>query len=175
MLRVELAHPYRSRCAVSSVSKSLVMVACLCYGASSAAADEPSTITQQIQTVRSITEIERQSALIRGAQLTQPEAQQFVPVYQDYRTHVVRLNNDLIKLLKDYSDQYATLTNDQAQKLTHDWLALERGRIDLKTRYAKKFDKVLPAVKVARVLQIENRMDLLQMVGAASVIPLAKP
>ena len=159
---------------MSSTLKSFAIVAWAWVGVAWAA-DDPVTIEQQIQMVRSSTEIERQSTLIRGAQLTDDEMQRFVPVYRDYRREVTELNDKLIALLEKYADEYATLSDPQAQSLTRDWLALERDRIELKIRYAKKFDKALPATRVARVLQIENRMDLLQMLGGASTIPLAKP
>ena len=140
----------------------------------SRAADSAS-LEQQVQVVRSSTEIERQSTLIRGAQLDSADMERFAPVYQDYRREATALNDKLLALLKTYADEYSTLTDAQAQGLTRDSLALERDRVNLKIRYAKKFDEVLPARKVARVMQIENRMALLQMIGGATTIPLAKP
>jgi hypothetical protein len=160
---------------VSSTLKGLAIAAFACVCASASAAEDADTITRQIQTVRSITEIERQSTLVRGAQLSDQEMADFVPVYQRYRRDVIQLNTRVLQLLKRFSDEYTTLTDPQAQSLTRDWLSLERDRVDLKIQYVKKFDKVLPAVKVARVMQIENRMDLLQEIGAASTIPLARP
>ena len=160
---------------MSSTLKGLAIAAFACVCASASATEDADTITRQIQTVRSITEIERQSTLVRGAQLSDQEMADFVPVYQRYRRDVIQLNTRVLQLLKRFSDEYTTLTDPQAQSLTRDWLSLERDRVDLKIQYVKKFDKVLPAVKVARVMQIENRMDLLQEVGAASTIPLARP
>ena len=160
---------------MSSTLKGLAIAAFACVCASASAVEDADTITRQIQTVRSITEIERQSTLVRGAQLSDQEMADFVPVYQRYRREVIQLNTKVLQLLKRFSDEYATLTDPQAQSLMRDWLSLERDRVDLKIQYVKKFDKVLPAVKVARVMQIENRMDLLQEVGAASTIPLARP
>ena len=159
---------------MTSTLRCLAALLCVGLGVAAHAADS-ATLEQQIQIVRSSTEIERQRTLIRGAQLETAEMEQFAPVYQDYRREVTTLNDKLIALLKTYSDQYATLTDTQAQALTRDSLALERDRVDLKIRYAKKFSKVLSPKKVARVMQIENRMDLLQRVGAVTTIPLAKP
>jgi hypothetical protein len=160
---------------VSSILRALAIAAFAFVCASVSAVEDADTITRQIQTVRSITEIERQSTLVRGAQLGDREMAAFVPVYQSYRHEVIELNTKVLQLLKRFSDEFETLTDSQAQSLLRDWLSLERDRVDLKIRYVKKFDKVLPAVKVARVMQIENRMDLLQEVGAASTIPLARP
>jgi hypothetical protein len=159
---------------VTSTLKWLVVLVGIGFAVAPRAAD-PASLEEQIQIVRSSTEIERQSTLIRGAQLEDAELERFAPVYQDYRREVTAVNDKLLALLKSYADQYTTLTDAQAQALTRDSLALERDRVDLKIRYAKRFGKVLPARKVARVMQIENRMDLLQMIGAATTIPLAKP
>jgi hypothetical protein len=136
---------------------------------------QDASVTQQIQSVRALSEAERQRTLVEGARISATEIEAFMPIYQEYRHRVIRVNDEMLELLKDYSDHYATLDDDRARALTRRWLEIERERLDLKERYVKKFDKVLSATKVARVLQIENRLDLLQQVGAASVVPLVKP
>ena len=138
-------------------------------------AAEDANVMQQIQVVRSLTEGERQRTLVDGARLSSTEMAAFVPLYQEYRRHVVDVNDELLRLLQDYSKEYESLDDSEARALTRRWFATERERLELKERYAKKFEAALPATKVARVMQIENRLDLLQLVGAASVIPLVNP
>ena len=41
--------------------------------------------------------------------------------------------------------------------------------------YAKRFEKVLPATKVLRFVQIENKLDTLIEMQAVRAIPLAQP
>ena len=42
-----------------------------------------------------------------------------------------------------------------------DWFGIEDDRIELARKYAKKLDRVLPAQKVLRFVQIENKLNTL--------------
>lgn len=63
------------------------------------------------------------------------------------------------------------LTKDVTE--TIDLLKFEQELLSVRNKYARKFDKTLPIVKVARFCQIENRLDALQKLGLAKQIPLA--
>lgn len=121
---------------------------------------------------RPVTELERQGSLARAAELTDAEAAVFMPLYREYRRHVGNVNDELLAVLNDLARDYRSLTNDRAIGLTRRWLATERSRVELKERYAERFATVLSAVKTARVMQLENKLDILQMASAAEMIPL---
>ncbi|PYM98114.1 MAG: hypothetical protein DME08_08535, partial [Candidatus Rokuibacteriota bacterium] len=61
-----------------------------------------------------------------------------------------------------------------ATKLLADYLALERAHVALLSSYVPRFEKVLPAKKVARLYQIENKMRALVNYELAKQIPLVK-
>jgi hypothetical protein len=52
-------------------------------------------------------------------------------------------------------------------------IAVEEKEVKTKRAYADKIDKVLPAAKTARYIQIENKIRALLKAELASEIPLA--
>ena len=105
--------------------------------------------------------------------LTEAEATAFWPVYDNYQKDLTALNNRTMKLIKDYSDSYGTMTDPAAKGIVDSFLAIEKDRIQLMQTYAPKLRKVLPEVKVARYYQIENKIRAVVNYELASEIPLA--
>jgi hypothetical protein len=97
--------------------------------------------------------------------MTEAEGEKFWPIYREYRNEVAKFGKERIALKKDLADNFGPPTNAKAKSLTDGWHANEKQRIALKAKYVTKYQKVLPAVNVARVLQIENKLDALVAVG----------
>jgi hypothetical protein len=62
---------------------------------------------------------------------------------------------------------------DAAKKLLADALAVDESEVKLQQSYAAKMRKVLPAAKVARYLQIENKIRAIVKFELVAQIPLA--
>ena len=142
------------------------------------AADAPtaqSTLERDIEIAKSLTEATRQSTVIENLPLSQSQSSAFLPLYREYRAEVVEQNNRLTLLIGEYSKQYATMTDDEAKKLTRAYLDIVTKRLDLKKEYLKKFEKVLPAALVARAMQTEQKLDAMQDFLLARLVPLVPP
>ena len=137
-------------------------------------AGEPS-IDQQIQMVRSLTEAQREATVALNVELTTAESDKFWPIYRDYRNDVAKLNDERVAIIKDFAANFDSLTNDKAKSLIRESLDNQKARDALKAKYVGKFEKVLPAIKAARVMQLENKLDALIDVTLAVSIPLALP
>jgi len=133
------------------------------------------SVDQQIQMARSLTEAQRQATMAANLTLTDEESQKFWPIYRDYRNEVASLNDKMVALLKDFADNFQSMSDSKAKSITRDYLQIEKQRIDLKAKYVEKYGKVLSPVQTARVLQIENKLDALVQVGLAKSIPLVQP
>jgi DNA-directed RNA polymerase subunit E'/Rpb7 len=59
-----------------------------------------------------------------------------------------------------------------AKKLTNQALSVEEAEVKLKRAYADKLNKVLPATKTARYLQIESKIRAAIRAQMAKEIPL---
>lgn len=107
--------------------------------------------------------------------LTDAEAKSFWPLYDAYQKDLEKINQDLVKTIKDYADAFnkGPIANDQAKKLLNEALSAQESEIKLKREYADKVGKVLPAAKTARYIQIENKIRAVINAELASQIPLA--
>ena len=107
-------------------------------------------------------------------QLTEKEAKGFWPVYESFQKDIGKHNEQLIKLIEDYAQNYETMTDPKAQAMTKDYLALEAARVKLLQSYVPKFSKVLGDKKTARYLQLENKINSVLRFELAANIPLVK-
>jgi hypothetical protein len=77
---------------------------------------------------------------------------------------------------KNYADAYnkRTVPDETAKKLLNDYLAVEEAELKLKRSYVPKLEKAIPGMKVARYLQIENKIRALVKYELAAQIPLVQ-
>ena len=106
--------------------------------------------------------------------LTDAEAKAFWPIYQEYQTKLGKINERVVKLIVDYAENFKGMTNEVAKKLMKESMAVEKERLALKESLMPKFQKALPAIKVARYYQIENKIQAVVQYGLADSIPLVE-
>lgn len=103
-------------------------------------------------------------------------AKAFWPIYDAYQNDFAQLNVRLYKLIETYAGYYNndTLTDARARELTDGAIAIEAAELELKRSYLPKLYDVLPAAKVARYIQIENKIRAivkLEIAGQVSLVP----
>ncbi len=130
------------------------------------------TIDQQVQMVRSLSEAQRQATVAANVVLTETESTKFWPLYREYRAEAAKIGDRLLALIKQYSDNFESMTDAKAKTYATDYLSIEKQQVELKSKYLGKFDKVLPPVKTARILLIETKLDSMVGAGLAKTIPL---
>ena len=108
--------------------------------------------------------------------LTETEAKEFWPIYDGYQKDLEAINQRLGALIQSYAAEYRgnTLTDPKAEKLLAEAIAIEDSEVVLKKLYVPKLSKVLPAKKVARYIQIENKIRAVLKYELARQIPLAQ-
>jgi hypothetical protein len=109
-------------------------------------------------------------------ELTESEAKKFWPVYDEYQKDLQRSNDRLRSLLESYAADYKSksLTDENAQKLLDEWIALEQDEGKRRGAFAPAVLQVLPVKKAARYLQIENEFRILLRYDLAATVPLAQ-
>ncbi len=107
-------------------------------------------------------------------ELTEAEAKQFWPLYDGYQKELGQINQRLEKTITEYAEVYkkGSVPNDTAKKLLNEVMAVEEAELNLKHSYAEKLGKVLPTTKVARYIQIENKIRAMVKAELAQRIPL---
>jgi len=109
-------------------------------------------------------------------QLTEDEAKTFWPVYEAYQKDLAAINKRLFGAIKNYADAYnkGPVSDEAAKKLLNQAIAVEEAELKLKRSYVPKLEKVLPGMKVARYVQIENKIRALVKYELAAQIPLVQ-
>jgi hypothetical protein len=135
------------------------------------AEDKPA---DNMQIVRDKLKADKKLLVAANMDLTESEAKGFWPIYDDYQKDLHKVNEQIGTLLKSYAKDYndKSMTDDKAKKLIDESLAIDQEELKLRSSYVPRLSKVLPATKVARYLQIENKIRAIIRYDLASVVPL---
>jgi hypothetical protein len=109
-------------------------------------------------------------------ELTESEAKNFWPIYDEYQKDLQNINRRIVAVLESYAADFKSesLTDDKAKKLIDEALAIDQAEANLKSTYAPKLGKALPVRKVARYLQIENKIRAVVKYDLAQGVPLVR-
>ena len=106
--------------------------------------------------------------------LTDSEATKFWQLYEQYSADFGRIYDARTVIIKEYSDGYGTLTDDQAENLIRRWLDTDIAAAQLRQKYVPIFRKVLPGKKAATFFQLNRRISMMIDVQLTSQLPLAQ-
>jgi len=132
---------------------------------------EDEEIKLQLQDLRS----QKKQIVSANMQLTEAEALKFWPVYDEYTSETIKINDTRAAIIKEYTGNYDTLTDAQAQSLLKRWLQADDAEVQLRLKYIPIFSKVLSAKKTARFIQIDRHLGMMIDVQVMSAIPLVQP
>ena len=134
-------------------------------------ADKPA---DNMQILRDKIKADKKLVVAANMELTESEAKGFWPVYDAYQKDLQAINKRMAEMMKSYADAWNTksMDNEKAKKLTSDFLAIQADEVKQMQSYVPKLDKVLPATKVARYLQIENKIRAIIKYELAGEVPL---
>ena len=156
----------------------LVKIVLLCVIAltapSAIAQDKPADTNMQILLEK--VKADKKLVVAANMDLNESEAKGFWPIYDAYQKDLQGLNERLTKAILAYADAYnnKTLTDTQAMQLTNEAIAIDQDEVNLRRKYSAKLNGVIPAKKVARYLQIENKIRAAIRYDLAAGIPLVQ-
>jgi len=128
--------------------------------------------TDYLQQLRADIQTDRQALVAVSLGLTDEEGEAFWPVYRDYRNDMAKVGDRMQLLIQEYSKIWDSATETQAKTMINQMLDIQRDELKVRKSHLSKFRKALPEVKVARFLQIENKIDVIVKLGVADSIPL---
>lgn len=131
-------------------------------------------ITSDIELTRAAIQLRRQALVTAVMDLAPKEAEAFWPLYREYRMEMANVGDRLSRLLVQYSEQYDSLTDEQAVKIMDEYIGIEKAKNRVKGKFVSRFRKILPARKVMRFFQADNKLDILVNAELASIVPLAR-
>jgi uncharacterized membrane protein len=124
----------------------------------------PVMAQDNMQILRDKIKADKKLLVAANMELTESEAKGFWPVYEEYQKDLTAINQRIGKLIESYAADYRanTLTDEKAQKLIDELVAIEKADGGL---------QALPPKKVARYLQIENKIRAALKYELAANIP----
>jgi hypothetical protein len=129
-----------------------------------------------IEVSRAAIKAERRAIVTLNLELTDAESKAFWPVYDEYWVQMKKIGDREVVLIEDFAKHYnyESLTDEKAEEMLKELLSTMQDENKLKKKYVKEFMKVLPAKKVLRYYQIENKLDAVINMDLAATIPLAR-
>ena len=106
--------------------------------------------------------------------LSDTEAEKFWPVYDQYAAELSKIYDVKIALLKDYADNYSSMTGEQAESYIRRRAEVEQSIMQLRLKYMPAFRKVLSGRETALFYQLDWRLGLAIDVQLIQV-PLINP
>lgn len=104
--------------------------------------------------------------------LEDEEAEAFWPLYDRYHEDLSGVRDRFVKIIEDYTTNFATMTDYEANQLLADFLDVELDRLEVRKKYQKPFSEILPGRKVVRFYQIENKIQAVLRYELARDIPV---
>jgi len=143
--------------------------------AQTAASQDSQTVSEQdIQLLRQDVRSKKKQLIAANLTLTDAEATKFWPVYDQYSAEMTKIGDQRYALIKEYAQNFGSLTDDQALSLTNRSLALDEAVEKLRIKYVPILNKVLPGKKTATFFQMDRRITALIDLQLASQIPLVQ-
>jgi len=132
--------------------------------------------TDNMQILRDKIHADKKLLVSTNMELTESEAQGFWPIYDQYQKDLQKINQRIANVLESYAADFRgkSLTDEKAKKLIAEAVTIEQAEAQLKSTYAPQLSKVLPVRKVARYLQIENKIRAIVKYDIASGVPLVQ-
>ena len=144
-------------------------------GAATAADSTPGALTdQQLALLRKDIRSIKKQLIATNLTLTDSEATKFWPVYEQYSADFGKINEARTVIIKEYSDGYGTLSDDQADSLIRRWLDTDISAAQLRQKYVPIMRKVLSGKKAATFFQLDRRISMMIDVQLTSQLPLVQ-
>jgi hypothetical protein len=106
--------------------------------------------------------------------LTDAEATRFWPVYDQYSVDFGKISETRAAIVKEYSDGYGSLTDQQAENLIRRWLDTDISTAELRQKYVPIMRRVLPGKKAATFFQLDRRISMMIDIQLTSQLPLVQ-
>ena len=135
------------------------------------AQEQEPTIDSTIAVVRANIRAGRTAMITTGMNFSEKDGAAFWPIYQQYDYERSRVNDRRAAVVKEYTQKYPNLTDAEAKAMAEQMMDCESRLAELKKKYYKKFNRVLPALTVTKFFQLEHRIDLMMDMQIEAALP----
>lgn len=129
---------------------------------------------QDLNLLRKDIRSKRKQLIAANLKLTDTEAAKFWPVYDQYVTELIAINDKKFGLIQEYADNWGRLTNEQCLLFIRQWLEMDIAITQLRQKYVPIVSKVLDGKKTATFLQLDRRIAMMIELQVSSQMPLVQ-
>ncbi|MBP9592366.1 MAG: hypothetical protein KBE42_09865 [Steroidobacteraceae bacterium] len=152
----------------------ITLSAMAALGAAGAAFAQTSSTQDDTEVLIGQIQADKRAVVLKTLELSDAQVAAFTPIYDEYQRENKALLGRGSDLVNKFAANFGSMTDDAAKAILKDWFKLRDDRVALMRKYAKKFQRVLPATKVLQWVQVENKLNLILDVQAARIIPIAQ-
>jgi hypothetical protein len=125
-----------------------------------------------IELVKSNLQVEKKGIIAEAMELNSEQSDKFWPIYNEYEKQVSKLIDQKVAIIKEYAENYDSLTNAVAEDLVEKSFDLEEERLKLEKETYNKVKEVLNAKYAGKFIQLVSRINKIINIQLASEIPL---
>ena len=117
---------------------------------------------------------QRKQLIAANLKLTDTEATKFWPVYDQYVSELITINDRKFGLIQEYADNWGKVTNEQSLSFIRRWLDADIEIVQLRQKYVPIVAKVLDGRKSATFFQLDRRIAMMIELQLSSQMPLVQ-
>ncbi len=153
-----------------------VMVAVVLSLAGPVVAQESKPATTNMDILAQKLKADKKLLVAQTVGLTDEEGKAFWPIYDAYQADLQKINQRLQAGIESYAKDYNAnaMTDAKAAELTREAIAIEESLVSLKKSYVAKLAGVIPPTKIARYVQVENKVRAQINYELAAGIPFVR-
>jgi len=115
---------------------------------------------------------ERADIMAKNLTLTADQAAKFWPAYSKFQAEQGTIVDAQLAAMQKYVASYGNIDDAKALEYANANLTRDQQMFDLRSKWLKEFQKILPARVAARVIQIDRRLGLAHQLFLSSQLPL---
>lgn len=116
----------------------------------------------------------KKQLIAANLKLSDAEATKFWPIYDQYTAELVKINDKKFGLIQQYTDNWGTMTDEQAALYLRQWLDVDIAIMQLRQKYVPIVSQVLNGRKSATFFQLDRRIAMMIDLQLASQIPVVQ-
>ena len=130
--------------------------------------------SQDVDLLRKDLRSRKKQLIAENLKLTDAEATKFWPIYDQYTSELVKINDKKFGLIQEYADHWGTMTDEQAASYLRQWLDVDVAIMQLRQKYVPIVSQVLNGRKSATFFQLDRRISMMIDLQLASQLPVVQ-
>jgi hypothetical protein len=136
--------------------------------------DKELNLSAYAELLRADIQAEKVAIVTQVMDLSEEEATKFWPLYRQYQTELMALNDIKLGVIRDYAKNYDNFTDEKADAAANTILDYEAKRLALKKKYYELIKGALSAKRAAQFFQVENQIQMLLDLQVSALLPAIK-